>query len=152
MDRRAADNKYLHRDFHVSADTGLAYVGKRWGDAGVKEYLERFTRSWYSPLIAQVRERGLSALQQHIENTYRTEEALQFLHIKAADNELMVSVDRCPGVSYMRSIGYEPSPWYSELTSTVNRIIAEMSGLGFEMVSYDKETGKTQYRFFTRVK
>ena len=36
MDRRAADNKYLHRDFHVSGDLGIQYVGERYGDNGVK--------------------------------------------------------------------------------------------------------------------
>jgi hypothetical protein len=33
MDRRAVDNKYLHRDFFISTDTGLRYLGSRYGDA-----------------------------------------------------------------------------------------------------------------------
>ena len=148
MDRKAADNKYLHRDFHVSSDAGLAYVGRRWGDSGVQEYLQRFTVSWYSPLIAEIKTRGLMALQEHMEKIYSTEDALEVLHILKSENELHITVDRCPGVSYMRSTGYEPSPWYRELTSTVNRIIAKESGLQFEMISYDDETGKAVYRFY----
>jgi len=148
MDRRAADNKYLHRDFHVSGDRGLAYVGKHWGDAGVKEYLERFTVSWYSPLIADIGSKGLEALRDYIQKIYDAEEASGVLHITFSENELMVNVDRCPGISYMHSIGYEPSPWYRELTSTVNRVIAEKSGINFELQSYDEKTGKTAYRFF----
>lgn len=149
MERRASDNKYLHRDFHVSGDTGLAYVGSRWGDAGVKEYLERFARAWYSPLAAEVKKNGLAAIKEHIEKTYQTEEASEVLHITLNKNLLNVCVDRCPGIAYMRSIGYDSSPWYGELTSTVYRVIAEMCGLGFEMVSYDKDTGKAEYRFFS---
>ena len=149
MDRRAADNKYLHRDFHVSGDTGLAYVGRRWGDAGVREYLERFARAWYSPLVSGVKKNGLAAIKEHIERIYQTEEASDVLHITLKKGELKVCVDRCPGIAYMRSIGYDPSPWYGELTSTVNRVIAEMCGLGFEMISYDKDTGKAEYRFFS---
>ena len=150
MDRKAADNKYLHRDFHVSTDAGLAYVGKLWGDAGVKEYLERFTHSWYGPLIADLREQGLKAMREHIEKTYNTEEAADVLHINANENELSVLIDRCPAVTYMRSIGHEPSPWYRELTSTVNSIIAREGGFDFEMISYDEQTGKAAYRFCKR--
>ena len=149
MDRHAVDNKYLHRDFHVSADTGLAYVGKHWGDAGVKEYLERFARAWYSPLAAEVKKKGFVALREHIEKIYQIEEAPEVLHFTLKEGELRVSMDHCPGIAYMRSIGYEPSPWYVELTSTVNRVIAEMCDLGFEMISYDNETGQASYRFFT---
>ena len=149
MDRRAADNKYLHRDFHVSADTGLAYVGTHWGDAGVEEYLRRFAVSWYRPLIAEIGKRGLDAMQDHIEKIYAAEEASDVLHITRTENELAVNIDRCPGITYMHSAGHEPSPWYVELTSTVNRIIAEKSGIQFEMLSYEADTGKASYRFYT---
>ena len=148
MDRRASDNKYLHRDFHVSGDTGIAYVGRLWGDSAVTEYLENFTVSWYSPLIAGIKKNGLDALQEHIEKIYGIEEASDVLHITRTKNELKINVDRCPAISYMRSIGHEPSPWYKELTSTVNRVIAEKSGVGFEMISYDEKTGRASYRFF----
>ena len=148
IDRKAADNKYLHRDFHVSADVGLAYVGSHWGDAAVREYLEHFARTWYSPLIAEVKKNGLKAIKDHIEKTYQIEEACDVLHCELKDGELAVSIDRCPAITYMRSTGHEPSPWYVELTSTINRVIAEMCGLGFEMLSYDKNTGKAGYRFF----
>ena len=148
MERRAADNKYLHRDFHVSADAGLAYVGKYWGNEGVEAYLERFASSWYSPLIAEIRKKGISAVREHLEKIYSAEEAAEVLHINGTENELKVNIDRCPAVSYMHSIGIEPSPWYNKLTSTVNRTIAAESGLGFEMISYESETGRAEYRFF----
>ena len=148
MDRKAVDNKYLHRDFHVSTDTGLAYVGSHWGDTAVKEYLERFARAWYSPLATEVKKNGLAAIKEHIEKIYQIEEAPDVLHCELKNGELAISIDHCPAITYMRSIGYEPSPWYAELTSTVNRVIAEMCGLGFQMISYDTQTGKAAYRFF----
>ena len=148
MERNTSDNKYLHRDFHVSADAGLAYVGRRWGEAGVKDYLQRFACSWYSPLIDEIKAKGLGALREHLEKIYNTEETPDVLHIDFNAAEMRVRIDRCPAVSYMRSAGTEPSPWYGELTSTVNRVIAEKSGFGFEMISYEKETGKAEYRFY----
>jgi hypothetical protein len=148
IDRKAADNKYLHRDFHTSADAGLAYVGKRYGDAGVREYLERFSRAMYAPLAEAVKKDGLKALQAHIERIYAVEEASEVLHTVLKDDELSVTVDRCPALTYFRSIRYEPSRWYKEMTATVNRVIAELAGCRFEMRSYDEADGRASYRFY----
>ena len=152
MDRHAADNKYFHQDFHISGDRGLAYAGEKWGDAGVKDYLERFTLSWYAPLINEIKSKGLTALQNHLKKIYAIEEAPDALHMVRTENELDVKIDYCPGVTYMRSAGHVPSIWYKELTSTVNKIIAEKSGIGFEMIFYEPETGRTNYKFFINEK
>ncbi|NLJ41280.1 MAG: hypothetical protein GX352_06710 [Clostridiales bacterium] len=150
MDRRAADNKYLHRDFHVSGDLGIEYVGKRFGDNGVKEYLRRFATAFYSPLVEDIKERGLVALKEHIENIYEIEEAPEVLKTTLEEEELLVEVSQCPAIAYMKSIDYTPSKWYIEQTRTVNETIADNADLGFELISYDDETGKTAYRFFRR--
>lgn len=150
MDRRAAENKYLHRDFHVSGDTGLSYVGERYGDNGAKEYLRRFACAQYAPLAARVKEEGLVALKAHIEQTYETEEAADAVCAMLIGDVLQVEVAYCPGVRYMKSIGYTPSKWYVELTRTVNEAIADLADLGFELLSYDPEDGAASYRFFRR--
>ena len=150
MDRRAADNKYLHRDFHVSGDTGLAYVGAHYGDNGVKEYLRRFASAQYAPLAARVKEEGLAALKAHIEQIYEIEEAAEAARMMLDADTLAVEIAWCPGVKYMKSIGHTPSKWYVELTRTVNETIADMADLGFELISYDPEDGAASYRFFRR--
>jgi hypothetical protein len=150
MDRKAADNKYLHRDFHISGDTGIRYVGEKYGDNGVKEYLRRFAANYYAPLFSAVKEKGLAALKEHIENIYAIEEASSVLKTVLTENELLVEVEQCPAIAYMKSIGYTPSKWYMEETRTINETIADYTDLGFELISYDNETGKTSYRFFRR--
>ena len=52
----------------VSGDPGIQYVGERYGDNGVKEYLRFFTTSYYSPLIADIKERGLCLKRTHREH------------------------------------------------------------------------------------
>jgi len=54
IDRKASDNKYLHRDFHVSADNGITYVGKKYGDEAVKEYLTQYAKSFYKLLVGKI--------------------------------------------------------------------------------------------------
>ena len=150
MDRRAADNKYLHRDFHVSGDIGLAYVGSHYGDNGVREYLRTFAARQYAPLIAKIKTDGLSALEEHILHIYEIEEAPDLVKTTLSDDELLVEVSACPAVGYMRKSGHEPSKWYIELTRTVNEQIADDADLGHEMFDYDPETGAASYRFFRR--
>ena len=150
MDRRASDNKYLHRDFHILGDDGLRYVAKHYGDNAVKEYLRRFATAYYSPLIASIKERGLIALKEHIENVYQNEEAPDVLNTTLTESELRVEISHCPAVTFMKESGYTPSKWYIEETRTVNETIADNADLGFEMIAYDTETGKASYRFFRR--
>ena len=45
IDKNAADNEYFHRDFHISGDRGVRYVGENYGDDAVIEYLEKFTKA-----------------------------------------------------------------------------------------------------------
>jgi hypothetical protein len=150
MDRKAADNKYLHRDFHVSGDIGVAYVGEKYGDNGVREYLRTFAERYYSPLVRQIKERGLQALEEQIRSVYDTEEAPDAVSTCLTEGELRVDISYCPAVRFMKSTGHEPSKWYVELTRTVNETIADNAGLGFEMYGYDPKDGSTSYRFFRR--
>jgi len=150
IDRKAADNKYLHRDFHISGDIGLAYVGVHYGDNGVLEYLRTFAARHYAPLVAKIKEAGLSALRDQILGIYEIEEASGSVKTTLSDDELFVEVSECPGVKYMKDHGHEPSKWYIELTRAVNGQIADDAGLGFELIHYDPQNGAASYRFFRR--
>ena len=150
MDVKAADNEYFHRDFHISGERGLRYVGEKYGDADVVAYLTQFTKAYYSPLIAKIKENGLAEMKAHIENIYSVEKSPENVKCALTDTELRVTVTECPGVKYMKESGYEPSKWYIEDTRTVNAVIAEESGYGFELISYDAENGAAEYRFFVK--
>ena len=147
MERKASDNKYLHRDFHVSADIGIAYVGDKFGDGAVKEYLTRFALSYYKPLFGEYEKKGLIALKEWIEDTYKKEESPDAVETSLEEDCLSVNVKYCPAVKFMKEQGHTPSKWYRETTQTVNKTIADKCGLSFEMGAYDEETGKTTYKF-----
>jgi hypothetical protein len=42
MRRKASDNDYLHRDFHLTLNMGIEYLREKFGDEAVGEYLEQF--------------------------------------------------------------------------------------------------------------
>ena len=150
MDRKASDNKYLHRDFHRSMDIGIAYIADKYGEKGVTEYLTTFANAYYKPLIEKIQTEGLKPLEEHIRNIYEIEEASEDLSIANEGKELTVSVAKCPAVTYMKSVGHTPSKWYVEATRTVNQALADATGLGFEMQEYCEDNGKAKYRFFVK--
>ena len=149
-DVRSSDNKYLHRDFHGSNDIAVRYVGEMYGDNGVKDFLRKFACAYYLPLVEQIKKDGLKALQAQITGLYEYEEVPEVCHTELSDNQLQVKIDRCPGVEHIKKSGVAPSKWYVELTRTINETIADMAGIGFEMISYNEEDGAACYRYFIR--
>ena len=134
MERRASDNKHLHKDFHVLADQGIAFVGEKYVDNGVREYLYRFICAYYAPLIEAIKKRGLVALKEHIEKIYEIEEASDAVKLTLTEDELLVEIKYCPAVEFMKSVSHTPSKWYIETTRTVNETIADKTNYGFELL------------------
>ena len=149
VDRQVGDNRYLHREFHNYMSMGVDYLGRHFGRDAIENYLARFTRNYYSSLIKEIREKGLTVLEAFIHKTYEAEEAPELLHTKCTEDILEVRVDACPAVRYLKAAGWEPSQWYSLTTETVMKTISEECGYTFSMPSYDFQTGASRYTFET---
>ena len=147
MDKRASENKYLHRDFHISADKGLRYVAEKYGDDGVKEYLQTFAARYYAPLIGDIKSNGLSAVAEHLKSVYFIEEAPDALELSLTDNRLDVHVLYSPAIRYMNKACYTPSRWYAEQTRTVFGTVADLASISFVMTAYNEKTGEAEYSF-----
>ena len=147
MDRRAADNEYFHRDFHSSMNMGIHYVGQNYGLDAVKEFLTMFTGDVYRVVIADIKERGLAAIEAKIRDTYEKEKALEVLKTELTEDALVVSVAECPAVKHLKATGREVSPWYRYTTEYVMAALAEAGGYTFTMESYDEQTGAAKYSF-----
>ncbi len=150
IDRKAADNKYLHRDFHVTADNGITYVGENYGDDAVIEFLTQYAKSFYSLLVKEFEIKGLKAIEQNFVSVYEKEEWTEYLHTYFTENELKITVDKCPAVTYMKSIGHTPSKWYKQTTYTTYKVLADMCNLDFVVNYYSEEDGSTEFVFTRR--
>ena len=142
--------KYLHREFHVGMDRGSNYVLENYGMDGLREYLAQFVAAFHVPLIADIKNRGLKAVEDYLNWLYKTEEASDALAMISADDLLKVTVRYCPAVRYMKGRGYTPFESYEYCTSMVYEALAEQTGLGFEMKSYDHDTGAAEFCFFKK--
>jgi hypothetical protein len=148
MTRTAADNAYLHKDFHGALSTGLTYLQERYGDDAVRDYLRQFATMYYAPVTAAINERGLAALREHLERIYGIEG--QEIAISGTDDELLLDVPRCPAVAHMRAHGYPVAALFGETSQTVYETICAGTPFYVDMLAYDAETGRARIRFARR--
>lgn len=144
MERSAADNEYFHRSFHASLNRNLNYVGEHYGEAGVRGVLGRYVRSVLQPLMGQV---DLASIRQRIQTDYLREHAADAVRTELEGDTLTVTAEYCPGVRYMTENGIAVTRWYPCSTWYVMEELAVLAGCRFEILSYDEDTGASQYRF-----
>lgn len=138
--RTAADNRYLHPDFHGALSVGLEYLENRFGPESVREYLWRFASSFYAPLREEIRARGLSALKAYLERIYGAEGGR--FSLDCTEDELTLRVEECPAVAHMRARGYGVAGLFHETTRTVNEAICQDTPFSAELQDYDPQTGR----------
>ncbi len=141
VDMKSEDNKYLHRDFHLSGDVALKYCGDRFGDGAVKDFLRDFTKYYFAPVIEKIKKVGLLAIEEWIKGVYEVEEASELLTTELTENKLTVTVKRSPVIEYMHSLNQAPSEYYIEETRTVYATVADECGYGFELEYYNEDGG-----------
>ena len=146
IDMKTEDNKYLHRDFHLSGDVALKYCAEKYGYNALIDFLTEYVKKYYSPRIQEIKERGLVALQEWIEKLYEIEENSELLHTELLENKLIVTIDKSPVIEYMHSLNQQPSEYYIEETRTLYRVIAEECGLDFRL-EYYQEDGAAKMHF-----
>lgn len=147
MKRNSADNDYFHPDFHSSMNMGIHYLGVNYGMCAVREYLTRYTRNVYRPVIEDIKKHGLQALEAKIIDTYAKEKALDALCIVSENKTMNVTIKYCPAVRHLNATGRKVSAWYRCTTEIVMEILAMDSGLDFVMEGYDEQTGAASYCF-----
>ena len=87
IDMKSEDNKYLHRDFHLSGDNALKYCGDKFGYDAVIGFIEDYVKYYYAPVIEKIKKEGLSSIKEWIEKVYETEEASELLHTELTEEE-----------------------------------------------------------------
>lgn len=139
MERRAYDNKYLHRDFHATMDIGIAYLGEHFGEAAVDRFLVRYVQARYKPM-------SLQELETYFVDIYKAEEAEDTLHTCLTDGKLAIKVGYCPALQYLNAHG-GASKWNHKLTTALYPALADLCGLKFRLIAFDAETGEAEFEF-----
>ncbi len=152
MTRKSTDNEYFHKDFHVSCDLGISYIGEHYGDEGVREYIRKYASSYLAPLSDQIRTEGLGAFERYLRELYATEKAPEVLEIQCDEKEIVVEISACPAIAFMRASGHTPSKWYAYTTSELYKSVANNAGVCFELQKYDEQNGAAQFKLYLEEK
>ncbi len=146
LEIRSKDHEYFHPGFHSSMDRGLFYILDHYGKNALKAYFHRFVKNVYWPVLEEMKQDPLGAIERKIRSTYESEKALDVLSLENDGKVLSVRVSFCPAVKYLRDKGLEVHPSFRYSTEYVMEALSEMAGLSFSMDSYDDETGAASYR------
>jgi len=145
---QSAEYKYLHRDFHNSMALGLEYIAQHYGQEGLRAYLKKFALAFHKPLLAKIKETGLAAVAAYFNWLYTEEEASDALEMAVSQDSVDITIHYCPAVKHLKSRDREVYESFGSGTTVLYDVIAEISGLGFELISYDHDTGAAKFRFF----
>ena len=126
IDCKASDNEYLHKDFHGALCYGIKYLDDNYGPEAVTEYLKQVGRTYFAPLSEAMKKKGLSALEEHLQNIF-TKEAGKF-NLRYEDGTLILEVAECPAITHLKKIGQLFTERYCETTVVVNETICAEAG------------------------
>jgi hypothetical protein len=139
MKRDASDNKYLHKDFHLSMNIILTYIFKNFGREELVNYLKQYSEAWFWPLNRQLQKGDITPLVGYFKDIYSKEEWL--VKIRHGNDFIEIEQESCPGISYIRSKGDIPCPYYYETYKTVYGTLCENTPFTYELVYFDEESG-----------
>jgi len=139
--------RYLHPQFHINLDIHVEDVVQMYGEDGLREYLAQYTAAFHKPMIEAIRKDGVTPLRDYLQKIYETEDAADALELISSEHGLTVKISYSPAIRYMQKVGHTPHGNYKATTTIVYEELARQSGIQFEMISYDPETGAAEYCF-----
>ena len=145
MERKASDNKYLHKDFHIALNHLLNYIYDNFGEDSVREYLEQFANAFFKPLKSRLQTGDIKALEDYLKDIYRKEEWK--INIIAGKNFIETDQDACPGISHLVSKGIEPCPLYRETYLTIYKTLCENTPFEYTLSDFNESTGACKQKF-----
>ncbi len=145
MERSACDNEYLHRDFHGALAYAISYLEGRYGEQGIREYLEQTAQNAYLPLIEAVKKDGLAAIESHYRKIFDIEGGkVEFVK---EGNYLTLTVIECPALCHLKKSGQLYSDKFCMTTVVVNETVCRLAGIETDC-QYNTEKGCCVQRFW----
>ncbi len=147
MERKAADNKYLHKDFHQSMNILLTFILENYGKDKLIEYLVQYSRAYHKPLHEKLKNGDLNALYIYLTEIYATEEWPVEIIFDREKEEISFSQESCPAISQIKLLGGRPCDFYFETYNTVYKTLCEDTPFTYHLVFFDIETGTCKQIF-----
>lgn len=145
MIRNASDNKYLHKDFHLSMNILLHYIYENYGRKQLVDYLRAYARAYHKPINEKLKEGNIDVLLKYFSDIYKKEEWP--VKITRYDNYFEIEQDGCPGIFHIKAKGDQPCPYYKETYDTVYKTLCMNTPFEYVLEYFDDETGACKQIF-----
>jgi hypothetical protein len=145
IERKASDNKYLHKDFHMALNLMMTYIYDNFGKDALIIYLKKFSQAYYKPLNQSLMSGDKEILTQYFRGIYEKEEWP--VNISIHENAVEITQDSCPAISHIVQKGGKPCPFYSETYNTVYKTICDNTPFEYVLEYFDDETGACKQLF-----
>jgi hypothetical protein len=145
MVRKASDNKYLHRDFHLSQNILMDYICRNFGKDALTAYLEQFAGAYLQPVKQKLEAGDLNALLDYFTEIYQKEEWP--VKITCGGDYLEIVQEACPGISYIREKGGKPCPNYRETYNTIYKTLCRDTPFEYVLQYFNDATGACKQIF-----
>ncbi len=147
LECRSSDNEYLHRDFHGALCYAVKYLDDTFGHKATAEYLQQAGVKVFSPLIAELKQKGLCAVERHFRRIFEIEGGRAIFRYEGMT--LVIEVLECPAVRHLCSTGQLFTNRYCETTVNVNKAVCNAAGYDCSCV-YEPGRGRCVQKFWKK--
>ena len=148
MERRSSDNKYLHKDFHISQNILMGYIYRSFGADALINYLEQFAIAYHKPLNQKMKQGNTGALLNYFTEIYKKEEWP--VKITSGEDYVEIEQDACPGISHIMAKGGKPCPCYRETYHTIYKTLCKDTPFEYILKYFHDETGACKQLFLRK--
>jgi neutral ceramidase len=147
-EKKASDNKYLHKDFHIALNLLLTYLYDNFGKDSMVNYLKQYSRVYHKPLNQKLKLGDKEVLVDYFKDIYEKEEWP--VNITCHENSVEITQTACPAVSYIVQKGGKLCPYYRETYSTVYKTLCEDTPFEYSLEYFNDETGACKQLFIKK--
>ncbi|MCE4565045.1 hypothetical protein INQ51_12055 [Maribellus sp. CM-23] len=145
MTRKASDNKYLHKDFHLSMNILLKYIYENYGTDQMIRYLKQYTEAYLGSLNKKMKTGDINSLAEYLTDIYQKEDWPVDIHVTG--EKIIIEQKTCPGISQIKAKGETPCPHYIETYNTVYNTLCQNTPFVYKIEFFDEETGACKQIF-----
>ena len=121
----------IHLDFHGATNTTIDFIVANYGVAVLHEIFEKVGKNVYADIRAHLIAGDAQELVRHWRHFFERENA--DFDIAVEDDEIVLTVHRCPAYAHVQKIAPSVSPWFCDQTVKTNEAMAE--GSPFEVAT-----------------
>ena len=115
----------IHLDFHGATNTTIDFIVANYGVAVLHEIFEKVGKEVYADIRAHLIAGDAHELVRHWRHFFERENA--DFDIAVEDDEIVLTVRKCPAYAHVQKIAPSVSEWFCDQTVKTNEAMAEGS-------------------------